>query len=166
MALFKPLGGLPGLNAHIVLGGSDFDLHFLGFRDPNLRFDLLVLLGLLVLEFAVVGDFADRRDGVGGDFNEVEPGFFGLLECLRDRNDAVVFSRRTEAAHFRHTNAFIHAHADFFSLRRIFGESHLKSVRTKCGSRNYSTNYVDVILPVRSVVHRQMASNIGAFGGA
>jgi hypothetical protein len=38
---------------------------------------IALLLGLLVLELAVIEEAADGRDGVGGDLYKVEPGLAG-----------------------------------------------------------------------------------------
>jgi hypothetical protein len=75
--------GLVLLEFQIVLVGPDaqadaFDLGFF-----LLGFVLAVFPGFLVLVFAEVHDFADRRDGFGGDLDQVGASFFGQSDRLR-----------------------------------------------------------------------------------
>src|SRR5690606_17694437 len=62
--------------------------HLLHLRRLARRPALLLFLGLLVLELAVVHDLADRRAGVGGDLDEVEPGLVGQAHRLGRLDDA------------------------------------------------------------------------------
>lgn len=123
--LLEPSPRFRSLDAHVVLRSPDFDLDFLGFRDLHLRFNLLVLLVLLVFEFAIIRDLADRRLRKGGDLDEVEPGFVGFLERLVDLKDAIVFGVRADDAHLGHADALVHAHTRLVLLSGVFGEAHL-----------------------------------------
>src|SRR5262245_37978860 len=77
---------------------------------PNLRpepdlLDLLMSLllacffrpdGLLVLEFPVVHDLADRRVGVRGNLDEIEPCGLRLAQSLLSRDDPDLGSVRSD----------------------------------------------------------------------
>ena len=43
---------------------------------------LFLLLALLILEFAVVHDFTDRRIRIRRNFNQIQPFSFGNLKCV------------------------------------------------------------------------------------
>jgi hypothetical protein len=81
--------------------------------------DLLALAGfgrlllLLVLELAVVEQFADRRRGVGGDFDKIEPGLVGQDERFRDRYGALVGSVLVDQMNFASANLLVDARAVF-----------------------------------------------------
>src|SRR6185503_13531155 len=88
VTLLEPAGGLRCLDSHIVLGSAYFDLYFLGFRYLYLRFHLLVLLVLFVLEFAVISYTADRGLGIRRYFDEIEAGFDSLGKRFLGGEDA------------------------------------------------------------------------------
>jgi len=77
--------------------------------------DLLMLArlgGLLlvgVFQLAEIEDLDDRRNGIWGDFDEVEPGFFSRQQCLVDGNIAAVVSVGIDKLNARDTNVEIGA---------------------------------------------------------
>jgi hypothetical protein len=64
-------------NLIIVFRGGRPKLYFFKLRAPAALALLVSLLVLLVKEFAVVGDFANRRIGGGRNFHQVESPFAG-----------------------------------------------------------------------------------------
>ena len=77
---------------HLVVVGVDVRPHldFLDFDRLLLLARLGGLLLALIFEAAVVENFGDRRDRIGGDFDEVEPGGAGDLERLGDGGGTVI----------------------------------------------------------------------------
>jgi hypothetical protein len=70
---------------------------------------LPLLLGLFVLELAVVEDAADGRVGVGGDFDEVEAGVAGHGERFVDGRDAQLVALIVDDEDFPDANPFVDA---------------------------------------------------------
>src|ERR1700712_807344 len=70
---------------------------------------LALLESRLVLELAVVHDFANRRFGIRGYFDEIEIGIHGDAECIFDAHYAYLFTARSDQADFRYANAFVDA---------------------------------------------------------
>ena len=64
-------------------------------------------LGLLVLVLAVVQDPADGRDGVRGDFDEVEVSLASSLQRLRERQDTKSLSVVPDDEDFAGANALV-----------------------------------------------------------
>lgn len=83
---------------NIVFRDSRTDLYTLNF----LLFALVFLLFsvLVVLEFAVIDDPADRRIGSGGDQNQVETLLLGHAERLPGTHDANLFAVGRDEANF------------------------------------------------------------------
>ena len=75
---------------------------------------------LLVFEFAVIEDFADRGGLVGHDLDEVQPRFGGDGERVGDRHDAVVFSLLIDQLHLANANFIIDARAVLLNGQRDF----------------------------------------------
>lgn len=94
MALGEPFGCFFSLEGEVVVACADFHLEGLDFDDVGLGFLGFFFLVLLVREFAVIGDFGDRGQGVRGDFDEVEASIVGLLQGFADGKHAIVFARR------------------------------------------------------------------------
>src|ERR1700761_2895444 len=67
------------------------------------------LLRRLVFELAVVHDFADRRSGVWGNFDEVEIGVRGDAQCVFDPHNAYLLPSRPNQSDFRYANALVDA---------------------------------------------------------
>ena len=59
---------------------------------------------LLVLEFAPIDDFDDRRVGVSGDLDKIDTGVTGEKLSLTARHDAELLSISSNYAYFRVTN--------------------------------------------------------------
>src|SRR6266699_1459236 len=102
----------------IVNHGPELDL--LDLDDLLLFARLGGLLLLLVLEFAVVEDFADRGGLVGDDLDEVQPRFGGDGERVADRHDAVVLSLLIDQLHLADANLIIDARAVLLNGQRGF----------------------------------------------
>src|SRR5690242_18919012 len=67
------------------------------------------LLRRLVFVLAVVHDLADRRPGIGSNFDNVEIGVSGNAECVFDTHEAYLLSPRADQSNFRHANALVDA---------------------------------------------------------
>src|ERR1700731_2761714 len=67
------------------------------------------LLRRLVFELAVVHDFADRRSGVRGNFDEVEIGVRGDAQCVLDAHYAYLLSPGADQSDFRSADALVDA---------------------------------------------------------
>src|SRR3989344_4692814 len=125
VTFLEPSGRFARLYLHVALARTDLDLRDFCLRHVSFRFDLFVFLLLLVFEFAVVGNFAHRRLRVGRYLNEVEPERLSFRERLADGEDAEILGIGSDDAHFRRPDTLIHTRALLFSLRCVFGESHL-----------------------------------------
>jgi hypothetical protein len=77
--------------------------------------DLLLLLGfgffllLLILVLAVIEYLADRRLRVGRNFDQVEPGAYGDLNCFLGRYDPAFFTCVIDEKDLRNTNLLVDA---------------------------------------------------------
>src|SRR6478672_7034400 len=71
----------------VVLVDLGTKLHLLDDHVRLVPAGLAGLLGVLVLELAVVHELADRGASLRGDLDEVEVGLLGQLECLVGRHD-------------------------------------------------------------------------------
>ena len=99
VALVEELLGVAHLRHVIVLGAVHAKLDFLELAARV--FLVLFLLGRLVFEFAEIDDPADRRIGVGGDLDEVEPEFLGLADGVGQLHDTELFAGgRQDHTHF------------------------------------------------------------------
>jgi hypothetical protein len=102
----------------IIMGiGSGAELDFLDLDDVLLlaRFGLALLR--LILVFAKIHDLADRRLGVGRDFDQIKSGFFGHLHGAGWCDHPDIFAISPNQADFGGTNAIIDAWSRF-ALRR------------------------------------------------
>src|ERR1700688_3206821 len=102
----------------IVDHGPELDL--LDLDDLLLLARLGGLLLLLVFEFAVIEDFADRGALVGDDLDEVQPLFGGDGERVADRHDAVVLALLIDQLHLANANLVIDARAVLLNGQRGF----------------------------------------------
>src|SRR5690606_28192872 len=94
--------------------------------EPNLLEDrvrlvapsFLDLLGLLVLELAVVHDLHPGRDGVRANLDQVQPGFLRQTQGVLDADDADLFSRGAHQADLGHADPVVRSGiADVGSFR-------------------------------------------------
>src|SRR5579862_2594551 len=76
------------LHVVIVIVDAGAQLDFLDLDHLLLLARLVLALLLLVFVFAEIEDFADRRIGRGGDFDEIEPGFDGAGDSVVAWDDA------------------------------------------------------------------------------
>ena len=67
------------------------------------------LLGGLLLELAVVHDFADRRFSVRGNLDKVQIGIVGKPACIFDTNDAYLLATGADEADLGYPNALINS---------------------------------------------------------
>jgi hypothetical protein len=90
-----------------VYRDREFDL----FDDDDLLFlaGSAIALVLLVEELAVVLNFADGRNGIGGDLYEVESPFAGHFEGFEGSHDAELFAIFVDDANFAGADTFIGA---------------------------------------------------------
>jgi hypothetical protein len=101
MALIEPLGGLLGLEPHIVLAGADLDLDFLGLRDFGLGACGPLFLLQLVLKLTIIHHFRNRRLGVRGDLDKVKAGRLGRLQGVTKGQNAEVLPCGADDTEFR-----------------------------------------------------------------
>ena len=92
-----------------MLVDRDGELDFLDDDDLLLLARGAVALVLLVEELAVVLDFADGRDGVGRDLDEVEGALAGHLEGFERGHDAELLAVLVNDADFAGADAFVGA---------------------------------------------------------
>jgi len=113
VALVEEAEGLVlfGLVVVLVDGNGELDL----FDDDDFLLLACCSLALIffVEVFAVVLDFADWRDGVGGDLYEVEGTLPGHLEGLEGSHDSELFAILVDDADFAGTNTFVGADERF-----------------------------------------------------
>ena len=98
-------------NLIIVFSGVGPKLDFFELRAAAALALLVGFLVLLVLEFPVVGDFADRRFGGGRNFHQIEPPFarqFHGLERLHDSELGTVLVNHPD---FTRPDALVHTRA-------------------------------------------------------
>jgi hypothetical protein len=94
--------------------------------------DLLLLAGfglfLLLLEavLAIIQDLADRRHGVGGDLDQIEPGLRGLGQRVCDRDGSEVGTVLVDQVNLANANIFIDALA-------VLLDGRLRSLRATNG---------------------------------
>src|SRR3989338_1612625 len=91
----------------------------------SFRLYLLLFLLLLVLEFAVIGDFGYGRVCIWRSLNQIQPSLPRFCKSVFNRHYAEIFARRPQDAHLARANALVHADALLFLLRSVFCESHL-----------------------------------------
>jgi hypothetical protein len=95
----------------VVDHGPEF--HFLDLDHLLALAGLGRLLLLLILELAVIEQLADRRCGIGGDLDKIEPGLLGQDDRLRDRDGAFVASVLVDQVYFASANLLVDARAVF-----------------------------------------------------
>lgn len=134
--LVSPLAALKAqLDAHFHVGVQEFDC-VIGLGVEVMRLDarseldlfhgaagpsalgVFAALGLLVKKFAVFGDAADRRHGVGHGLDEVEASGLREAEGIVERHDAQLVLRLVNDPHFAGANFAI---ATVFWLARLKG---------------------------------------------
>jgi hypothetical protein len=72
----------------------------------------------LVFELAEIEDLADGRIGVGGDFDEVEPGLEGTGDGVAARDDTDHLAALIDETHARRVDFFIDARPIIAGRRR------------------------------------------------
>src|SRR6266700_4144552 len=108
------------LHVVIVIVDHGPELDFLDLDDLLLLARLGGLLLLLVFEYAVVEDLADRGGLVGDDLDEVQPRFGGDGERVADLNGAVVLSLLIDQLHLANANLIVDARAVLLNGQRGF----------------------------------------------
>src|SRR5262249_55732359 len=98
-------------NLIIVLRGVGPKLDFLQLRTAAALALFVGFLVLLILVFPVVGDFADRRVGGGGDFHQGAPPLARPLYWLERLDDAELPSVFVNHPDFASADALVHARA-------------------------------------------------------
>jgi len=97
--------------------GAEFHLFHL---DDFLLFARLGFPFLLfVFELAEIHDFAHGRFGIWGNFDKVQPGFFGHFHGAGGADNADILAIGTNQADFVGADAFVDARAGFTIWRRI-----------------------------------------------
>ena len=110
VALGEEADGLVLLgHGEVVLVHRDRKLDFLNDDDLLLLAGSAVAFIFFVEEFPVVLDLADRRDGVGRDFDEIQRTLARNLQGVERRHDAQLFTVFVDDADFASTDALIGA---------------------------------------------------------
>ena len=109
VAALQKLDSLVLLGLVVMVVHRDGKLHFLHDDDLLLFARGAFGLFLLVEKAAVVLDAADGRDGIRGDFNQVEPSFAGNLQRFKGRQDPELFPVFVDYANFAGANAIVDA---------------------------------------------------------
>jgi len=109
IALAKKAHSLVFLGLIVMLIDRDRELDL--FDDDDLLFLACraVALILLVKEFAVVLDLADRRNGIRRDLYEIQRSLAGHLEGVKRSHDAELFAVFVDDANLAGADAFIGA---------------------------------------------------------
>jgi len=92
VTLCEQARGRPHLQLDVVLSRARAEADLVDHCSALVLAGVPLLLGLLVLELAVVQDAADGRDAVGVDFDEVKPGLAGAAHCVGKGNHPNVIS--------------------------------------------------------------------------
>ncbi len=95
------------LESEVVCIGVEADADTLDVNFFLLGFGLLFFLGLLVDEFPVVGDLADRRFGQRGYLDEISIAFEGEGDGYIECHNAVIFARLINDDYFGSENLLI-----------------------------------------------------------
>ena len=109
VALSKKANGLVLFGLIVVLVHRNRELYFFDDDDFLLLPRGAVALVLLVQEFAVVLNLADRRNGVGGDLYQVERALASHLEGVKGSHDAKLFAIFVDDANLAGADAFVGA---------------------------------------------------------
>ena len=81
---------------------------------------LAILSGFLVLIFPEIHNLAHRRNGLRGNFHQVEQLLFSNPQSLVRIQDSELFSVFTDDADFARKDIFIDPSAQFFLFRKMF----------------------------------------------
>ena len=98
--LAQKADGVLDLDAKIVRINARTELDFLHGRGVLVLLGFLFLLGLFVTELAEFNEAADRRRGVGGDFDQVNPLLPRQGQRFIEGNDAELFAVHSDDADF------------------------------------------------------------------
>ena len=109
IALVEEAPGLLGLHRDVVLVGFGLEANLLGFGLLLVLARLALLLALLVAEFAVVHQAANRRHRGGRHLNQVEAPLLGELHSVADGDDADLGSLIVDQAHLACADAVVDA---------------------------------------------------------
>ena len=109
VALSKKANGLVLFGLIVVLVHRNRELYFFDDDDFLLLPRGAVALILLVKEFAVVLDLADRRNGIRRDLYEIQRSLAGHLEGVKRSHDAELFAVFIDDANLAGADAFIGA---------------------------------------------------------
>src|SRR5580704_2409139 len=94
-------------NLKIMLGRGRPELNFLDVRTLLMFLGFVRFLARLVLKFAVVHQFANRRHSIGRDFHHVQAGIARGLHGVKQRHHAELISSFVHHAHFTSANSFV-----------------------------------------------------------
>ena len=87
VAFFQKLDQVTHLDLVIAFVGARSKLYFLDLDLLLLQLGLVQFFRFLVTELAVIHDAAHGWDCRGGNFNQIEIGFFSQTKRFRERND-------------------------------------------------------------------------------
>ena len=106
VALVEELLGVAQLGQIIV--AVDVDAEFDLFDFAGVGFLFLLLLGQFVAVFAEVDDAANRRVGIGRDFDKIEADLLGLAQgILQFHHAQLLAGRPIDHAHFARTDPMV-----------------------------------------------------------
>ena len=114
--LAEEIHGMHDLDAEIVRIDARAQLDLLDGGGVLVLAGFLLLLGQLIAELADFDDAADRRDGVGGNLDEIHAVLAGQVQRLIEGKNAELLALRPDDAHFAGADFAVDAH-----LRRVGG---------------------------------------------
>jgi hypothetical protein len=101
-AIFQEARHVAQLDLVIVFVGTRAQLDFLHLHLFLLQLGFVGALLLLVFEFAVIHDAANRRLRRGGDLDQIDAGFLSHLQRLAQIDDAKLFPVQTLETNLRY----------------------------------------------------------------
>jgi hypothetical protein len=109
VAVFEELDRALGLGVDVMLADLRPEPNLLELDDLLVLAGLPLLLGLLVLEAAIVEQPADRRDDIGGYLDQVEVLRLGQLERLEGRQDTELLAILADKSNLANADSLVDA---------------------------------------------------------
>ncbi|KOT21156.1 hypothetical protein DM47_3612 [Burkholderia mallei] len=117
------------LDVVIAVIGSRAEFHFLDLDDLLLELRLVLLLGFLVLELAVIHQTANRRSRLRRNLHQVNIQLFRFTESLGESHDADGLTIDPDQTHFRRSDFTVDA------MRRLISSDVTFPLKIKKTSR-------------------------------
>ncbi len=107
IAIFEELASMFDFHLDIMLVNirpKTYETEFLLF---GFLVGIFFAFGLLIFELAVIHDTTDGWDGIGGDFDEIEPHLFGALQRVSRLHYAGLVSFFIDQANLAHADTLV-----------------------------------------------------------